>query len=337
MFNFSASRAGGGLKRLHEFSRWCDAHGGADFIIHESCRNLPTAFPNNRYHCVAQSALSRLFDDESYLDPILASLGELHLYYAYGIPIYRRAARVNWFHLSNVIPFNVGRVSLPAIDYLKQPLLAWRYRSNLKHADIASAESHASLQYLRSSGTTQLVVSVNGSDDELSYRADPADQPVAIDTAVVVGTYKYKAISDSWRIFQALQSSQPNLKLIVIGVPEQVPREIRDSPSVTLTGVLPRAEVVRHLAGASHYISTTTLENSYNAASEGVFLARESWVSDIPVHRELLGNEKHEVVRFPGVRASVLHVKRDSITTSQLRSWDRVIVDVLERAQVLPA
>lgn len=334
LFNFSASPAGGGLKRLREFSRWCNAHGGAHFIIHESCMNLATSFPNNRYHCVTHSRFRRLFDDKKYLEPILKTVGDLDLYYAYGIPVYRRAARVNWFHLSNVIPFNVRRIPLPLIDYLKQPVLAWRYRRNLQNADIVSAESRASLRYLESAGPAHLVVSVNGSDDELSYHAKRAHQPETTDTAVVVGTYKYKAISDSWRIFQSLQSTRPNLKLTLIGVAQQVPREVREASGVTLTGVLPRSEVIRHLARASHYISTTTLENSYNAASEGVFLARESWVSDIPVHRELLEDETYGLVNFPGVRRSVLHVRRDSITTRQLRSWDQVISDVMERAGI---
>jgi hypothetical protein len=44
---------------------------------------------------VAISRLSCLFDDWGYLQAI----GRPELYYSYGIPLYRRFGRVNWFHL----------------------------------------------------------------------------------------------------------------------------------------------------------------------------------------------------------------------------------------------
>ena len=332
LFNFSASHRGGGLKRLQEFARWCDARGGAAFIIHESCGDLATHFPANRYFRVARSTLSRLIDDWTYLDPIVAELGPLKLYYSYGIPVYRRVAQVNWFHLSNVIPFNVGRVPLPVTDYLKWPFLAWRYRRNLRHADIVSAESYASLRYLRVADGSKLFVSVNGSDDELAHAAKP---PVAApsDTAVVVGTFKYKTIRDSYRVFQWLKADNPGLRMIVIGVAAQVPEEVRRAPDVTCTGILPRGEVVKHLACASFYISTTLIENSYNAASEGIFLARESFVSDIPPHRELLGDGR-EMVDVPGVRARLFHVQREEAPVAALKPWDQVVTEMLDRAGV---
>jgi hypothetical protein len=330
------SHAGGGLKRLHEFARWFDARGGAAFVIHESCGDLPARFPANHYFRVAQSTFGRLIDDWSYLDPIRAELGSPELYFAYGIPVYRRVGSINWFHLSNVIPFNVGRIPLPAIDYLRQPFLAWRYQRNLKHADIVSAESRASLRHLRVADPSKLFVSVNGSDDELTRAAMP---PVAVpdDTAVVVGTYKYKAIRDSYGVFQSLKADHPRLRMIVIGVSEQVPEDVRRAPDVICTGVLPRAEVVKHLERASFYISTTLVENSYNAASEGVFLARESFVSDIPPHRELLGDGPLEMVSFPGVRTQLIHVRREDISTATLKTWDQVVTEMLDRAGIAAA
>ena len=333
LFNFSASRAGGGLKRLQEFSRWCDAHGGAAFIIHENCRDLVERFPANRYFVTSHSPIGRLFDDVSYLDPILAEAGDLHLYYAYGIPVYRRVARVNWFHLSNVIPFNIGRVPLPAIDYVRQPLLAWLYRRGLQRADVVAAESAASLVCFRSVDPARHFVSVNGSDDELAHAAtlrgtDPDN------TAVVVGTYKYKAIEDSFSVFEALRAANSALEMIVIGVVEQVPERLRKTPGATFTGVLPRSEVVKYLARASYYISTTKLENSYNAAAEGIFLARESLVSDIPPHRELLGDQPHELITLPDVRTPLFRVHRNNLSTARLKTWDQVVMEILQRADV---
>lgn len=331
LFNFSASHRGGGLKRLQEYARWFDAKGGASFIIHPSCGDLAEHYPANRYFQVAQTRCFRFFDDVSYLDPIITETGTPDLYYAYGIPIYRRVARVNWFHLSNVIPFNMGRIPLPAIDYLKQPYLAWRYLRNLRNADVVSAESKESLRHLDVGDASRLFVSVNGSDDEIAHASmSPVAEPQ--ETAVVVGTYKYKAIHDSYKVFQALKMANPRLRLTIIGVAEQVPDDVRQAPDVNCVGLLPRAEVIAHLAQASFYISTTLIENSYNAASEGVFLARESLVSSIPPHRELLGDGVGEMVTIAGVKKPLIRVRRGTVPVDRLKTWEQVIVDMLGRA-----
>jgi hypothetical protein len=294
---------------------------------------LKSRFPANRYFAIAPSTLNRLIDDWSYLDPIVADIGKPALYFAYGIPVYRQIGHVNWFHLSNVSPFNIGRVPMPAIDYLRLPLLAWRFRRNLKHADVVSAESRASLRLLGAVEPSKLFVSVNGSDDEI---AAAATAPVAVpdDTAVVVGTYKYKALGDSYSLFQSLKARNPRLKMVVIGVAENIPADIRQAGDVTCIGVLPREAVVDYLKHASFYISTTMLENSYNAASEGVFLARESYVSDIPVHRELLGEELQNIAPVPGVGMRLMHVRRSEISPTALKTWDQVIADMLDRAGI---
>jgi hypothetical protein len=333
LFNFSTSGVGGGLKRLQEYSRWFNERGGAAFIIQESCNGMADLFPANRYFIVQQSNIQRIFDDASYINGIKDEIGYLQLYYAYGIPVYRSIARVNWFHLSNVMPFNFWRFRLPLIDYFKQPLLAWRYHRNLANADIVSAESQASLGFLRT-GPCKSFVSVNGSDDELAYAAQPAivsPRP----SAVVVGTYSYKAIADAYRVFLHLKTVEPSLTLTIVGVIETIPKMVREGPDVACTGVLPRPEVVRLLRQATYYISTTRLENSYNAASEGVFLARQSLISDILPHRELLSDQRFELVRVPSVRNALIKIERSQASTLKLKTWDQVIREMLGRAQIL--
>ena len=44
LFNFAVSHIGGGFKRLHEYAKWFNDHGGAYFIIHPHCENLITEF-----------------------------------------------------------------------------------------------------------------------------------------------------------------------------------------------------------------------------------------------------------------------------------------------------
>lgn len=331
LFNFSASDRGGGLKRLEEYARWFDQRGGANFAIHPGCERLTEQFPANRYFPIRQTVADRLFRDAAYVSDIISETRPLALYYAYGIPIYQRVAKINWFHLSNVMPFNFWRYRLPVLDYIKQPLLARRYRGNIENADVISAESQASLAFLKTGDSRRLHVSVNGSDDELARIAE--QQPGRAEpVAVVVGTYSYKAIADSYRVYRHLRSLEPELQLAIIGVDRTVPAHICRDPQVRCTGLLPRCEVVRTLERAAYYISTTRLENSYNAASEGIFLARQSYISAIPPHLELLAGQAYERVVLPGVATPLLRVKREDATPDALRSWDWVIRDMLRRA-----
>lgn len=331
LFNFTASDRGGGLKRLEEYARWFGQRGGAAFAIHPSCQRLTEQFPANTYFPIRQTAADRLFRDAAYLSDVIRETGPLALYYAYGIPIYERVAKVNWFHLSNVMPFNFWRYRLPAIDYVKQPLLARRYRGNSKNADVISAESQASLAFLKTGDGRKLHVSVNGSDDELARIA--RQQPGRAEpVAVVVGTYSYKAIADSYRVYRHLRNLEPELQLTIIGVAQTVPAHVCCDSQVRCTGLLPRSEVVRILERAAYYISTTRLENSYNAASEGIFLARQSYISAIPPHLELLAGQAYESLVLPGVATELLRVEREGVTPDALRTWDWVIRDMLGRA-----
>jgi len=71
------------------------------------------------------------------------------------------------------------------------------------------------------------------------------------------------------------------------------------------------------------------LKNSYNAASEGAFLARESFISDIGPHRELLRGVYFKRLADLGNRVPCLHVKSDDLDWRNLKSWDQVIVEMI--------
>jgi hypothetical protein len=333
LFNFSASYSGGGLKRLYEYAKWFDANGGAWFVIHENCKHLRPQFARNHYFVVKQSNLGRLLNDCAYLKSITAQTGVPQLYYSYGIPIYTRTGAVNWFHLSNVLTLHHRNIPLPLILLLKQKYLGHRIKENFKNADIISAESNYSLGFIDAKHYGNLFASVNGSDDELmEIRAGGARHTESI--AVVVGTNSHKALDDSMAVVEALRSSDQALKLHVIGNEKYIPRALLSDPRVVIRGILPRPEVVSCLRQARYYLSTTLIENSYNAASEGIFLAEESYISDIGPHRELLANERFDEVSVPGLSRRVLHVTRSALKGVNLKSWDIVIMEMLDRFAV---
>lgn len=331
LFDFSASYIGGGLKRLTEYARWFDANGGAWFVVHPQAAHLVTRFPVNRYFVAHRRWYQRLNNDSRYLERIRRDITMPDLFYSYGMPIGARIGHVNWFHLSNILPIYRRDVPLPASYHLKCLFLGWQIRHSYKNAEIVSAESEFSLKQIHSVDPGKLVLSVNGSDDELRF-ASLAGTTTRERTAVVIGTQTYKALWDSYRVFEMLREQTHHLVLLLIGDPATIPRRLAAKPNVQVMGILKRDDVVRHLEHASYYISTTLVENSSNASSEGLFLAEESYLSDIDPHRELLRNTPFEVLSLPNVRRGVIRVRRVDAVSRNLRSWHDVITDMLNRA-----
>ena len=333
LFNFSASFSGGGFKRLYEYAKWFDAAGGAGFIVHPNCSRLLSEFPRNRYFVPEVTRLQRLLNDCGYLAGIGREIGQPDLYYAYGIPLYFRFGRINWFHLSNVLPLAPAGIPLSVTHRLRLASLGRRIRRGFANCEVISAESAYSLSLVRSAGgTAHLVQSVNGSDDELAYLQEGSRQPKD-NIATVVGTYTYKALEDSYRVFRMLKMANSELKLMIIGASADVPRSLQEDPDVVLRGALPRPEVIACLRRTRFYISTTYIENSYNAAAEGAFIADESYVSDIGPHRELLMGMKYEEVRVADVSRPLLHVRQESLTGANLKSWHTVVSEMMEQVQ----
>ena len=317
------------------YSRWFNEHGGSSFIVNHRLDGIDKKFPANKYFFLRQSRLSKAINYSGQLESIIEGDGRIDLYYSYGIPLPFKAGRVNWFHLSNVLPLTDEQVPLPLKRRLEMRLLGLQIRRCLKYADVVSAESESSANLFDKLHASKLFVSVNGSDDEISsYEkgvGSRADREVE-DIAVAVGTYYYKCIDDVARIFHHLLESNRNLRLIIIGDRKYIPQYILEDSRVVAKGVLPQPEVCEWIRRSRYYITSTVIENSYNAASEGAFLARESFISDIGPHRELLEGVKVERLENLGTRVAVLHVKSSDLHLENLKSWDQVIVEMINFA-----
>ena len=201
---------------------------------------------------------------------------------------------------------------------------------NFKNVDIISAESLNSLSMIKNQNTKEMFLSINGSDDEIIF----LQNRVAMEKdnmAVIVGTQRYKSLLDSYRVFETLKKKNKLLKLFLIGDKSHIPKQLVNNKSVVLTGVISQSEVIEYLKKTKYYISTTLVENSFNAASEGVVFADESYISDIAPHRELLERESFERVSIPLLSNSVLRIKGENISGKNLKLWDVVIREMLEK------
>ena len=140
LFNFAASPVGGGLKRLSEYAKWFDAHGGARFIIHPRCEHLRRDSSRNEFVVARQSGASRILRGvRRCRSP--AAIGTPDCYYAYGIPLDGRVGRLNWFHLSNVLPLAWPDIPLAASFEAQIPNSWSPDLKGLPYADVISAES----------------------------------------------------------------------------------------------------------------------------------------------------------------------------------------------------
>ena len=171
---------------------------------------------------------------------------------------------------------------------------------------------------------------MNGSDDELAC-LQSRDDPEKEHIATVVGTASYKALDDSFRVFEMLRKSVAGLTLVILGNPRWIPRELIRRCDVVIRGLVPQSTVIDCPRKSSIYISKTRLENSYNAAAEGIVFANESYISDIGPHRELLSGMPFEEGSAPGVRSHLLHVYRNRLNGANLKNWETVVIEMMAR------
>ena len=329
LFNFSSSYQGGGLKRLTAFVKWFDRYGGANFIINKKLRGYFKKYTKNRYFYENISLFSKFINRQKYVDHIISKMTNCNFYYSYNIPINRKVATIDWFHLSNVLPFTgMSNSNLPLRRKLELWWLGILIRRSLKKPNYVSAESNNSVKILISLGTKRPVLSINGADDELKYLQLKNKVSYLENQAVIVGTYYHKNLADSYKIYKYLQSSKKNMKLIIIGSQKEIPSCIKNDLSVILKNSLCHRDVIKQLSSSKYYINTSLIENSWNGVAEGVTFAKKSYISSIPTHLELLKKTNVKILKNLDLSIPVICVSRSSLDTSKIKSWDKVIGDM---------
>ena len=331
LFNFSASHTGGGLKRLYEFSKWFNEKGGTNIIIHPNCKNLIETFSNNNFFVVKQNIFDRFFNDCFYLNEIMSEIGDIDFYYSYGIPIYKKIASKHWFHLSNISPFIPYSIELDLLVRLKMIVLGHRIKNNLNNCDHISAESDFSLSHMPKKYHSRLFLSVNGSDDEINYLTKNNEGEIK-DIAVTVGTHKYKKTNNVYKMYLELLKNNPELKLVIIGDPINLEQHIIDNTNIKKTGIISREQVIELLMRSKYFLTATTTENSYNAAAEGIYLAEESYISDIQPHYELVNGMDYKVIQNNA--GSFIHIRKKDLSLTNIRSWNDVVIQILNEAEI---
>jgi hypothetical protein len=215
---------------------------------------------------------------------------------------------------------------------LRLNLLSFKIKKNFPNADIVSAESKNSLKIIKNQNIKEFFLSINGSDDELNY-LEKKLKVAKENIAIIIGTQNYKAILESFFVFEYLKKQNKLLKLIIIGNAKNIPTKIMNNNSVILMNTIKHNEVIEFLKKSKYYISTTKIENSFNAASEGIIFCNESYISDIPPHRELLESETYEMVSIPKLSHKMIKTKNNDIKGKNLITWDNVIKNIIKKVE----
>ena len=103
--------------------------------------------------------------------------------------------------------------------------------------------------------------------------------------------------------------------------------KIKNDQCVDILDELPHCQVLTLLSSARFYINTSKVENSWNAASEGVLLARESFISGIKPHLELVDIIAHDKYIFEN---GIVHVEKKNLTSKGLLTWSNIILDMIK-------
>lgn len=323
VFNFAASFSAGGLERLLRFAKFFnDQPAESCFFIHPNAKRFCEEFKKCSFIPVLPDPIARLRDDLFFIKT--NQYQDHDFFYSYGVPITRRVARCNWFHLSNIIAISQKQIPLKPLHRVKYGILKWKIRQSLQYTDILSAESQSSAALFREFADREVFVSPNGADDQIrEFTRQQATEPVA----VAVGTYRHKQIPQTVEIFRHLRKGNPQLRLVVFGP------ALPGFPDVEFRGEKPHAEVIQTLAKAEFFISTSAAENSFNAAAEGVYLARQSIISAIPPHLELLSGQKHGTVRFETLGEPYLTCQKKDLDVARLKPWSQIAGETLAHAQ----
>lgn len=290
--NFSASPAGGGLKRLVETVRYFDENRiKALFLIHPSSQKHLSSFKFNEITPIKTNKFLRLIYDGYYLKNILKDR-TIDCYFSYGIPLLKkRVAQKQWIHLSNALVLEPSK-TLPFRRKMELKVLSHLFKKSLRYADVVSAESCFYLNKMKkiAANNQRYYHLVNGVDHELVETAKKAisEDKNRLPYAITVGTYRYKRLDLVYSFFQSIKKDQSLEKLIILGDKSHIPANLLQQVDVECPGNMPALQVYDWLRKAKCFISASEIENFHIAALEAIYLTPKVYLSPIPAHLEIL-------------------------------------------------
>ena len=332
VFDFSSSPTGGALLRIKAYAAFFSKSSLETlFFVHQEIAQRIEQFHGINVVLVEKkSTLAKALVIGKYLSVLEE---KPYWFFSYGIPLSRPVGENNWFHISNILPLYLEKVSTSFSLYLKMYLFKLHLKFRLQNCDIVSAESEFSLdlyakhicsythQVLLKNGVTDRMISDNNCN-KLSYNY-----------AIAVGTYNYKRLDITYKLFRSIKDEYKLMSLKIIGNEDNVPKYIRCQDDVDLIGYLYDEEYYSALSGADIFISTSAVENSSNAVIEGLSFSKKIFIIDIPPHREILSFVNGSKRNIEGY--DMLVFDKNSISLEKFESWHFIINKMLSEMKLL--
>jgi len=339
LFNFSHSYTGGGLTRLKETAKWFSGSGGAVFIVNKAVQDQVDLAKGNTYYFVYPDSNRKYFNKFKYVKEIINEVGRPDIYFSYGIPVSEKFGKLNWFHLSNALSLTTKGINLPLLTKFKQIILKKRLKKSLSKTNVVTCESLFSINLFKKTFNSykniQVLLLKNGFDKKPFERLWNSSQSDCKRYAITVGSYRYKRLDVVKNIYQQLKKENINLdQLYIIGKPEEIPESIRSDPEIKILSGITTKKLLKLIYDAEYYISASQIENGSMASLEGLLLAKNTILSSIPAHLELInGLEKSDLILKDSMEEFVYV---DNIVNRHLfnySNWDEICSEMFNIGQ----
>lgn len=289
VFDFSSSGSGGSLKRIQAYIDFFKkAEFKVIFLINKKALVSLNGLESVDYLVIEKSILSKLLCNQSHLNFIKE---KPKCYFSYGFPISKKVGLMNWFHISNALPLNINIKYLDLFTFFKMIIVRFQYKFFCKTPDVVSGESRYTLKAYsdKIDPNIKTVLLENGSSYNLNLKNNQSD---SFRYALVVGTESYKRLFLAYKVFMSIKKTYKLKKIIIVGKLSWINCILKLNKNIITFNNPTKEEYISLISNSTFFISSSYVENSSNAALDGILFARYTILSDIPSHNEMLAAHK---------------------------------------------
>lgn len=329
LFDFSSTSSGGGLRRIKAYAKYFSTSPlKTHFFIDERMKNSDAIQRLVSSTLVRNTEFSKFMLHKKYLSPYKNQAKWL---FSYGIPIKGNIAKKHWLHISNILPFAIFDVTLEPYLFFKMFVLRQQFKNNMLINNVVSAESNFSINKYHeiTASTAHHCLLRNGIDSNKLNLTKFDKEPIAIS----IGTYTYKRLDLTYKLFQSLKKDLGLETLLLVGESKRIPKFIKNACDVEIQNFLTEDCLKLRLKKASYFISTSEAENSSCAVQEGLLLTKKAILSDIPSHREMLKHNFSGAFKCNGM--DLLMVNYSDMSRESMKNWTNEIEEMLSRMELL--
>tara|TARA_Y100000816_G_C26077538_1_gene567404 strand:- start:663 stop:1655 length:993 start_codon:yes stop_codon:yes gene_type:complete len=326
IFDFSSSPKGGSYRRIEAYAAFfSDTKLKILFLLHPTAAKKISKSFKISIDIIEKSNLEKFLSRNSYLDKYK---GRCKWLFSYGIPLSNPVGNQNWFHVSNILPFQNKNIKLNFFTRVKSLFLMYYIYKSKDNLDVISAESHFSLNVIKKYFSQKKFIHL--SNGFLSKNIN-ISKSIYSNYAIAVGTAKYKRIDITYSLFLKVKDSHKVKTLIILGSKKEVPSNVLKDKRVKVIEEINDVEYFSILKNSTIFISTSEIENSSVAVMEAMQFCNKMILSNIPSHLELF-TDKQEKLNINN--QEYLLINNKDILISYSSKWSDTISIMLKEMQL---